>query len=361
MNRQILPPFLLLFSLFIVACGTLQISVEDTPTPKATAAPEATGTMPPATHTPVASIPTPILPQVTVVPPTVPSTVACPTATPTFAPPTHTPAAAPGTPSPAETHLEPQIFSFKVIPTKVDPGDTVTLTWEASGDRAIICPSARFVLFTDQDCRQVSLTGATTFTVTAEAKGFQFINYLLQVEAQGVPTPAMSQVSVAIKCHTTWFFSNEPQAGICPREPLRSYAAAQRFERGTMIWLEQPGRYIILSKAGVDGPGEKTQFYYVNDPLEIIRDTSADIDPPEDLYAPVSGFGLVWRGDVSHSPGYRETLGWALAPEFGCEAILQCDDALPSGGRSWQTCYLKGPDEEIIVLHPLGRWYLLDE
>lgn len=346
MNKKILPPLLLLLPLFIVACSTLQIS-QDTPTPKATAASEATGTMPPVTHTPAGSIPTPTLSQVTV-PPTVAS-------------PTPTPAVAPGTPSPAETHLEPQIFSFKAMPTKVDPGDAVTLTWEASGDRAVICPSARFVLFTDQDCRQVSLAGATTFTVPVEAKGFQFINYLLQVEAQGAPAPAVSQVSIALKCHTNWFFSDEPQAGICPREPFRSYAAAQRFERGIMIWLEQPGRYIILSKAGMDGQDEKTEVYYVNDPLEIVRDTSADIDPPEGLYAPVSGFGLVWRGDVSHSPGYRETLGWAIAPEFGYEAILQCDNAFPSGGRSWQTCYLKGPDDEIIVLHPLGGWYLLDE
>jgi hypothetical protein len=75
----------------------------------------------------------------------------------------------------------------------------------------------------------------------------------------------------------------------------------------------------------------------------------------------ICAFGLVWRGDVSNSPGYRETLGWALAPEFGYEAIFQCDDALPSGGRSWQTCYLKGPDDEIIVFHPLGGWYLLSE
>ncbi len=56
---------------------------------------------------------------------------------------------------------------------------------------------------------------------------------------------------------------------------------------------------------------------YVHDPLDIIRDTSAEIIPPAGLYVPVSGFGLIWRGDVSQSAGYREVLGWALAPEFG--------------------------------------------
>ena len=72
----------------------------------------------------------------------------------------------------------------------------------------------------------------------------------------------------------------------------------------------------------------------------------------------MSGFGLVWRGDVAQSPGFHQQLGWALAPEFGYDAILQCDDAVPSGGRSWQTCYLKGPGGEVIMLHPLGGWQL---
>ena len=90
-------------------------------------------------------------------------------------------------------------------------------------------------------------------------------------------------------------------------------------------------------------------------------DTSARVEPPAGFYVPVSGFGYVWRGDISATPGFRESLGWALVPEFGYEAILQCDDALPSGGRSWQFCYLRGPDARVIVLHPLGGWYLLGE
>jgi hypothetical protein len=277
--------------------------------------------------------------------------------------PTNTPALPPpNTPSPTETPANPQILSFEVTPTWIDPGDTITLTWEARGDRATICPSARFALFTSDDCQPVPLSGTTTFTIPPEAAGFHFIDFLLNVETHGSSPPeVVGQVSVALKCHTTWFFSDEPQAGVCPTEPTRSYAAAQRFERGTMIWLEQLGRYIILDETLLHGQDARKQVHYVHDPLEIVRDTSAEINPPEGFYGPESGFGLVWRGDVSNSPGYRETLGWALAPEFGYEAILQCDDALPSGGRSWQTCYLKGPDDEIVVFHPLGGWYLLSE
>ncbi|NIV29260.1 MAG: hypothetical protein GWN58_07050, partial [Anaerolineae bacterium] len=103
---------------------------------------------------------------------------------------------------------------------------------------------------------------------------------------------------------------------------------------------------------------ERNKLDLINDPLEITGDTSSEFQAPEGLHAPVSGFGLVWRGDIAQSPGFHEQLGWGLAPEFGYDAILQCDNAAPSGGRSWQTCYLKGPDDEVIMLHPLGGWQL---
>ena len=168
----------------------------------------------------------------------------------------------------------------------------------------------------------------------------------------------VAQTSVLLNCHTSWFFSDEFPAGVCPTAPVYSYAAAQRFERGTMIWTEELGRYLILEDALlVEGEARK-RLSTIYDPLEIVQDTSGQVEPPGGLLAPVSGFGLVWRGDVSGSPGYQESIGWALAPEFGYQAIFQCDDARPSGGRSWVTCHLLGPDGEIIVLHPLGGWYL---
>ena len=199
------------------------------------------------------------------------------------------------------------------------------------------------------------------FTIPSDVRGNRFIDLVLTIETENASQAAVWQVSIALKCQTTWFFTDLPQAGICPVEPVRSYAAVQRFERGTMIWIEQTGRYIILDETPLYEQEETKQVHYVQDPLDIAQDTSAQVSPPEGFYAPESGFGLVWRGDVSGSAGHRETLGWALAPEVGYDTIYQCDDALPSGGRSWQTCYLLGPDDEVIVLPPLGGWYLLDE
>jgi len=264
-----------------------------------------------------------------------------------------------------EAQAAPQITAFQVAPIRADAGDTVTLTWQARGERATLCPSARFVLFTSEDCQSVPLAGERTFSLPLDVAGNRFIDFLLTVEGESAssaePQTEVGHASVALQCDRTWFFSDEPPAGACPRDPIRSPAAVQRFERGTMIWLEQPGRTWILEDARLFEGEARKALHVHNDPLEIVRDTAAETRPPGGLYAPLSGFGLVWRGDVRGSPGYRENLGWALAPEVAYQALYQCDDALPSGGRSWQMCYLLGPDGEVVALHPLGGWYLVGE
>jgi uncharacterized protein YndB with AHSA1/START domain len=257
----------------------------------------------------------------------------------------------------------PHIASFQARPAEVEPGDVITLTWEASGERAIICPTTRSVLFTSEDCQQVPPSGETTFTILPEAEETRFVDFLLSVEAGGIASPVVSQVSVVFKCHTTWFFSDEPQAGICPGEPITSYAAAQQFQRGMMIWIEQLGRTIILDQVSSLSHGMRRPVYIVDEPLDIVRDTSAEaITPPSRLYAPGSQFDVIWRGDIGGSPDYREMLGWALALESGYATIWQCDDGLPGlPPGSGQACYLQGPDAEIILFQRLGGWNLLGE
>ena len=288
-----------------------------------------------------------------------PTQTAAPTAGPasTAAPlPTATPQ-----PTPTSAPNGPEVITFSVSPAEARPGDTVTLSWEARGDRATLCPTARYIFFTSDDCWQVPLSGTADYAIPPEAASFQYVDFVLTAETDAPAANVTAQASVALKCATTWFFSDEPQAGICPLDPLHSYAAAQTFERGTMIWLEEPGRYYLLHDTPLQEDEDRNRLDIISDPLDIVRDTSSEIEAPPGLYAPVSGFGLVWRDDVAQSPGFREELGWALAPEFGYGAILQCDDARPSGGRSWQTCYLEGPEGNVLVLHPLGGWDLWEQ
>ena len=287
-----------------------------------------------------------------------------PTALPTMPAPTVTtsnplPALA-ADPAPAEVIVSPQVFDFQVAPATAGPNDVVTLSWNANGSQATICPSAQVDLFTQADCQDVPLSGEMAFTIPPEAAGTQHISFHLTVQA-GDLAPVVAQASVQMRCHITWFFSDEPQAGVCPMDPVYSFAAAQHFEHGNMIWVEQLGRYFILEDSILYAGEARKRIGYIYDPLDIVQDTSAQVQPPEGFLAPISGFGLVWRGDITGSSGYQESLGWALAPEFGYQATFQCDDAPPSGGRSWQFCHLQGPYGEIIVLHPLGGWYLLGE
>lgn len=290
---------------------------------------------------------------------------AAPTATSSAQPgPTPQPSATPTPLLTAQASATPwpaQILSFDVTPDTADPGQAVTLSWQVKGGQPTLCPTARYVLFTPDDCQPVPVSGSLSFIIPAAAEGFPYVSFVLTVRPAGVGDAAVGQVSVALNCDRTWFFSDEPQAGICPREAVYTAAAAQHFQQGTMVWLAEPGRYYVLQDRPVDEGESRRAVDIISDPLDITGDTSAGVKPPPGLHAPQSGFGLVWRGDVAQSQGYRKELGWALGPEFGYDGVLQCDDARPSGGRSWQTCYLLGPDGEVIVLHPLGGWSLLGE
>jgi hypothetical protein len=122
-----------------------------------------------------------------------------------------------------------------------------------------------------------------------------------------------------------------------------------------MIYLEDPGLYVILTGEPDASDLSGEPYYLQADPLEVMQDTSGEVDPPEGLYAPESGFGLVWRGDASR--GFQDELGWALEPEYNYTATFQCDNA----SSQWRFCYLTDARDRSIELHPLGNWKPLDQ
>jgi hypothetical protein len=87
-------------------------------------------------------------------------------------------------------------------------------------------------------------------------------------------------------------------------------AAAARFERGQMYWVNlRGGRSIVV-----------VLFYEANNRIsyQIFEDfwregdpVNTGLTPPAGLYEPQRGFGKVWR----EQPGVRERLGWALETE----------------------------------------------
>jgi len=115
-------------------------------------------------------------------------------------------------------------------------------------------------------------------------------------------------------------------------------AAQQRFERGTMLWLN--GEIVVLLD--------------VNSALESYPDTFTEgVDPeassetaPAGLYTPIRGFLKVW----SSQPTVRNGLGWATATEQGATAtVLNFDN----GRMIW----LAGTNQIYALLNTSWRSY----
>jgi hypothetical protein len=185
--------------------------------------------------------------------------------------------------------------------------------------------------------------------IVGSYSGFQ-----LTVEAAGIRTVRYAPLAVDCPAGTpAWFFEKGP--GICPQNaPLHSFAAVQRFEHGLMIWLETLDEFYVLLDHDhhvadpSQGESGATSLCIIRGPLALRSGASADNrvpeEPPVGMYQPVSGFGLVWRGEVEGTGDIRAALGWALEREYGFETVTQCE--LPCGAH-WN-CYLQGPTGRVF-------------
>lgn len=265
--------------------------------------------------------------------------------------PTATPSAtAPPAPQPTNTPggTAPTIHSFDVTPGQASQDDTITATWSTSGGAVRLCLVQLIPGVNTEECfDDLPAEGTYTAEITDPVEGTLHV-YLHVGDDQ--PNPVFDSRPVSFDCTYPWFTT--PEVDLCPATaPIESAAAAQRFENGLMLYLSDPGLYITLFTAGNSPP-----YWLLADPLNVTRDTSGEVTAPEGLYAPESGFGLVWRGDVEGASGYRDALGWATAPEYGFTATYQCDRAT----SQWRFCYVTHPGGRVAVLHPLGTWYVVD-
>jgi hypothetical protein len=90
-------------------------------------------------------------------------------------------------------------------------------------------------------------------------------------------------------------------------------SAAQNFERGAMVWLNESGGVIYA----LYSDGTYQRFADTYDPTTDPERGSES--PPAGLTEPVRGFGKVWR----NNPEVRERLGWASGGESGGTANAQ--------------------------------------
>lgn len=246
-----------------------------------------------------------------------------------------------------ESAEPPAVNEFAVEPENlVAVGDTLTVTWDTVGGPTRLCLSQTQEGGTERCFGSLPPTGSLGVRIDETLTGRLALRLTV---AKGEPDAATGEIDLGEICRYRWF--TEPETEGCPGTPIyETNAAAQLFEHGWLLWVDEPGRYFALTDEVVAPEVDGKRYETTSDPLMVIDDTEADIEPPEGLYAPVSGFGLIWRGDAQGT-GYRELLGWATMPEFGYQARYQCD------AQEQPTCYVLHPDDWIVVLTPEGYWY----
>lgn len=244
----------------------------------------------------------------------------------------------------------PAVLAFQVVPTvTLNAGDELAMSWQATGERAEICPIGPTGPVEGR-CRAVPISGSTTWTAGEEDMGYTGF----ALRAWLGSTNALQVVDVKLQCQNLrrWFFPDPPRN--CPAAAaVISEAAGQVFEHGLMVWTAEPDTFYVFYE-GEDAAGFQT-FDWVTDPRPALKpgaspDNRVGETPPAGLLEPVSGFGMVWRGEVNGvRPDVRQRLGWATGPELAFESAYQC---MTVAMMHYWVCFLRGPRGEILRLHP---------
>jgi hypothetical protein len=272
-------------------------------------------------------------------PPTEPPTAEGPTATPTGEVPTSTPVSEETSPTmtPSST---PAILSFTSDRTTIVQGESVDLTWWATGGtEAHIC-------WVTHEAIMACVPGPVdpdggTETVMPTAPGRPGVADIV-LTVKNSAGAAEAHVDVTIACVEDPLPTLEDQQlfGNCPYGTVVGNAAYQAFGGGYMIWLEGSSTIYVLY---ADGRYES----YADNFREGDPESDPSIVPPEGLLQPVRGFGLVWRT----YPAVRDGLGWALAPEEGFQGWSQ---SYSGSGMHNSGTFLRFIDGSVVLLSHFG-------
>lgn len=343
--------FILLWALWLTACGELEFGVAEEGSNQPVAVTVVT--------TVVASIPEGMV-LVTVTPPEQPTATAfagtlATTATPTAvvdqatappmtgatAVPTSTPTPTPyvALPLPSSpTPPYPEILTYPTVGTMGQPGGDVTIDYRTRADAVRLCLAP---VFTQAwDCQPAPESGPYTVNIPASTK----TNLQLRLLATRNGSEIEGTAIVMLNCSKSeWFFSGPPIT--CPGgPPVETAAAYQRFERGVMLWLEdghwwEDGSVIYVL---YDDPNQNFEAFHDQTlPPDDAPVPNNEYDPPNGLLVPESGFGLLWR----ENSWIRQKLGWALAPEVAYTATIQREYS-----ENRAVIYLTDVDARLLVL-----------
>jgi hypothetical protein len=250
-------------------------------------------------------------------------------------PPTETPSAT-ATQAPSQTFTPSLTITNTITPTA---SNTFTPTVELDGlgmlallmERATILPPE--MLYNPE-----TLTAVAYAAETFIAAGFASSpTPVLGTPAIGAPI--LGTVGAPTAAITTTCV-NPPPGSLATADPnltqsigcpqglfFNTTTAVQTFERGTMIYVQGIGIYVLTS----DGRFRRFDDTWV---AGVDPETGGET-PPLGLIEPKRGFGKVWRSN----PDIRSALGWAVTDEQGATSDVQLFERgravfLPQRGES---------------------------
>jgi hypothetical protein len=249
--------------------------------------------------------------------------------------PTPAPSVPPPTVPPQASAPAVGIAFFAISPQTINPGDVITLTWQATGDQAALYRQEPSGPLTDM--RAVPLSG--TLAIQTSADWRNQVTYVLYAGAGA--SNASATVAAAIRCPDQYFFANPPPG--CPLsaaalEPM----AAERFEHGLLIWRSSTHQIYALFADDLSRKWETLADTWASGQAE----SDPNLSPPAGLFQPVRGFGLVWRSnDPATGQPVRARLGWATETEAALTGALQCDST-----PTYTNCFISGPGGAVYEL-----------
>jgi hypothetical protein len=268
------------------------------------------------------------------------------------------------TPIPEQPAADGAIRLFEVVSefTITDPGQTVTLRWAYDGESGAICQHVVPQPMTQTCYQDLPPSGEIEITVPLEARGaigfYLYVQIPDAVEQELVILPLTAERG----CEYEWFFTTaeyefKPLMECATTAPTPLRPQAQLFERGFMVRLEDPAfgeeAYLITIVPHEIPTYYSLGFDIVSDDWEPgMQETDPTLSPPEGLYQPSRGFGMLWRGEIEHqimggaiTLDGLEVLGWATSEVFEHDAFYQCYES--THGRPGG-CMMQGPNGEIF-------------
>jgi hypothetical protein len=217
------------------------------------------------------------------------------------------------------------------------------MTWQAAGEQAAICPVQGPSGPITSLCVKVPLAGSRT--VTVDESMLLYDSYLLRITSGQSESQALASVAFQCQGLRDWFFSKPPAR--CPVATAEtSEAAAQQFEHGLMIWTKTSDTFYVFFNGG------DPQVFEFASQVRLKPSASPNNrvgGAPAGRVEPVSGFGMLWRGEFEEFSNVRQRLGWGLQPEFAYTSAYQCE---LEAAIHWFNCYLRVPNDRVLMLHP---------